>query len=151
MNYEIVNLNEMKLVGLTARTKNSDKNMMKIIGSLWEQLYKGGVYEKISDKVNSKAIGLYSDYGIDMNSEYSITVGCEISKLENIPPETVVKNIPAGKYAKFVVHGHMQKAVQEFWTQLCDMKLDRNYRCDFEEYQNGDIENAEIHVYISIN
>ena len=31
------------------------------------------------------------------------------------------------------------------------MDLDRNYKCDFEEYQNADVENAEIHIYISIN
>lgn len=31
------------------------------------------------------------------------------------------------------------------------MNLDRNYKCDFEEYQDGNVDNAEIHIYISIN
>ncbi|CEJ73498.1 AraC family transcriptional regulator [[Clostridium] sordellii] len=37
--------------------------------------------------------------------------------------------------------------------KLWKMNLDRKYSCDFEEYQNNDedIQNQEIHIYISIN
>ncbi|MDD6771388.1 GyrI-like domain-containing protein, partial [Inconstantimicrobium porci] len=55
-----------------------------------------------------------------------------------------------GKYAKFVVRGHMQKAVQQFWQELWKMKLDRKYTADFEEYQDDCIDNAEIHIYIAL-
>lgn len=151
MNYEVVNLKEKIVVGITARTKNSDKNMTKIIGGLWEDFYEKGIYMSINNKINDKAVGIYSDYEIDANSEYSITVATEVSKVENISNELVVKTIPEGKYAKFIVKGHMQKAVAEFWSDLWKMNLDRNYKCDFEEYQNCDMNNAEIHIYISIN
>ena len=151
MNYEVVNLKEKIVVGITARTKNSDKNMTKIIGGLWEDFYGKGIYMSINNKINDKAVGIYSDYESDANSEYSITVATEVSKVENISNELVVKTIPEGKYAKFIVKGHMQKAVAEFWSDLWKMNLDRNYKCDFEEYQNCDMNNAEIHIYISIN
>ena len=39
MNYEIVNLEEKKVVGVSDKTKNSDPNMSMIIGSLWNKLY----------------------------------------------------------------------------------------------------------------
>lgn len=151
MNYEVVNLEKKTVIGITARTKNSDENMTSIIGSLWQEFYQGGVYAGISNKINDKALGIYSDYESDVNSEYSIIVGCEVRKAEDIPANTILKNIPAGKYAKFVVRGPMQQAVSDFWSEFWNMKLDRSYQYDFEEYQNKDMENAEIHMYISIH
>lgn len=44
----------------------------------------------------------------------------------------------------------MVAAVQQFWTELWKMNLKRSFVCDFEEYQNADVENAEIHIYISL-
>lgn len=86
-----------------------------------------------------------------MNSEYSVIVGCEVSTFNN-NRNVITKIIPEGKYAKFIVKGHMIKAVQEFWQKLWQMNdLDRSYKCDFEEYQDENIDNATIHIYISIN
>lgn len=65
----------------------------------------------------------------------------------------VVKKIPQGNYAKFIIKGHMQRAVGEFWSNLWGLSLDRKYSSDFEEYQNnsGDMENQEIHIFIALN
>ena len=150
MNYEIVNLEEKKIVGLTARTNNSAPDMGMVIGGLWNDLYQKGVYQNIKDKANEKAVGLYSDYEGDMNGDYDVTIGCSVNSTDNIPQNTVVKVIPAGRYAKFVVHGHMQKAVCEFWQELWKMDLDRKYTADFEEYQDDCIDNTEIHIYIAL-
>lgn len=62
----------------------------------------------------------------------------------------MVKTIPAGKYAKFIVRGHMQHAVIGFWQELWNMNLERTYICDFEEYQDSNIEEATIHIFIGI-
>lgn len=151
MNYEIVNLEEKKVVGVTDRMKNSDPDMIMKMSALWSKLHNEGIYASINNKANYKAIGMYSDYESDVNSEYSTTVGCEVNSFDDIPEGTVTKIIPKGKYAKFIIRGHMQKAVADFWEDFWKMDLDRNYKCDFEEYQNADVENAEIHIYISIN
>ena len=108
MEYEIVNLEEKKIVGLNARTNNSASDMGVVIGGLWNDLYQKGIYQKINNKANEKAVGLYSDYESDMAGDYDVTIGCEVKITDNIPGNTVVKVIPAGKYAKFVVRGHMQ-------------------------------------------
>jgi predicted transcriptional regulator YdeE len=150
MNYELVELEEKTVVGVTARTKNSDENMPNIIGGLWNSFYQDVIYPQIMNKINQKALGIYSDYESDVNSEYSVTVSCEVSDVKSIPVNTVTKAIPAGKYAKFIVRGHMQKAVADFWSQLWQMDLERSYICDFEEYQDCNMEDAEIHIYISI-
>lgn len=150
MTYEIMDLEEKTVVGLEARTNNSDADMGKIIGGLWERFYGAGFYEAISDKSNGKSLGIYTEYEGDEKSDYTVVVACEVKHGENIPEGTVMKKIPAGKYARFIVKGHVQNAVMEFWQELWKMDLPRSFGSDFEEYQDGDMENAEIHIYIGL-
>lgn len=145
MNYEVVNLEEKILVGVSAITSNDDPNMGKIIGGLWEKFYQGGINETIKNKVNEYAIGLYSDYE---DNKYLVTVGNQVCKAEN--EGLTIKRIPAGKYAKFSIEGHMEKAVAEAWNKIWQMDLDRSYEADFEEYLNSDYNNGKIDIYISL-
>lgn len=145
MNYEIVKLKEKIIVGVSAITGNSDPEMSKVIGGLWEKLYQGGINPIIKNKVNEYAIGLYSDYSDD---KYCVTAGNEVFAAEN--DELTVKRIPAGKYAKFSVHGHMEKAVADAWGEIWQMDLDRSFTGDFEEYLNCDFENCNIDIYIAL-
>lgn len=145
MNYEIVNLEEKIIVGVSAITSNDDPKMGQVIGELWEKLYQDGINKIIKNKANEYAIGLYSDYE---DNKYCITVGNEVCRVEN--EDLIVKKIPAGKYAKFSIEGHMQKAVAEVWNNIWQMDLDRSYKVDFEEYLNADYDNAKINIYISV-
>lgn len=146
MNYEVVHLEEKILVGVSAITGNSDPEMGKIIAGLWEKLYQGGVNSEIKNKVNEYDIGLYSDYTAD---QYCVTAGNEVSKAEN--SDLTIKTIPAGKYAKFSVHGHMEKAVAAAWREIWQMELDRSFSGDFEEYRNCDFEHCDIDIYVALN
>lgn len=145
MNYEIINLEQKTVVGVSAITSNTDPEMGKVIGGLWEKLYQGGVNAIIKNKINEYAIGLYSDYSQD---KYCVTAGNEVSKAEN--DEMTVKSIPAGKYAKFSVHGHMEKEVAIAWGEIWNMDLNRSFTGDFEEYLNSDYENADINIYVAL-
>lgn len=150
MDYEIIQLEEKTLVGLTARTNNQTPDMYQVIGQLWGRLYGEGVYEAIPCKKTGKVIGLYSDYEDDEKGDYNITTGCEVDCADQIPEGTVIKHIPAGSYAKFVVEGELHEAVGSFWQKLWGMKLNRAFTCDFEEYQTKETEHAVIHIYISL-
>lgn len=145
MKYEIVKLEEKIVVGVCATTSNNSPDMGAVISGLWEKLYYGGVNGSIKNKVNEFAIGLYSDYSDD---QYTVTAGNEVSIAEN--DELVVKIIPAGKYAKFSVHGNMETAVAQAWGEIWKMDLDRSFTGDFEEYLNSDWENADIDIYIAL-
>lgn len=159
MNYEVVYLEEKKVAGLRIRTSNSDPNMSRSIGELWQKFFEDGIFQSIQGKQNDKSIGLYTNYEMDVNHPYDVMVCCEVETdnvrlSSQLSAASVVEleTIAAGKYAKFVVHGHMQQAVAEFWTKLWSMDLDRRYSSDFEEYQSGgDMDNAEIHIYIALN
>lgn len=145
MKYEVVNLEEKVIAGISAVTSNNSPKMTEVIGKLWAELYQGGISQSIKNKVNSYAIGLYSDYSGD---NYTVTVGNEVSKAEN--DKLTVKVIPAGRYAKFSVHGNMVTAVAEAWGEIWKMNLDRSFTGDFEEYLNSDDENADIDIYIAL-
>lgn len=145
MKYEIVELKEKIVVGVSAITSNDATDMGDVIAGLWEKLYKDGVNNIIKNKVNEFAIGLYSDYSGD---QYTVTAGNEVSVAEN--NELSVKIIPAGKYAKFSVHGDMVTAVAEAWYKIWEMDLDRSFTGDFEEYLNSDWENGDIDIYIAL-
>ena len=142
MNYEIVELKEKTIVGFTARTSNEDPQMGAIIGGLWKQLYTPENTEKIQNRVNSYAIGLYSNYD---KEGYQVTAGFEVSDAESGNGFTV-KTIPAGRYAKFSVHGDMIEAVANSWKEIWETSLDRTFTGDFEEY----LSQEDIDIYIAI-
>lgn len=150
MNYEIVNLHEKTVVGLSARTNNASPEMSKTIGTLWQNFYSPDGYPVISNKANSKALGIYTDYENDEKGDYTVIVACEVTDAKDALEHFTVRTIPSGKYAKFVVKGNMVTAVAAFWQELWKMDLPRTFVCDFEEYQNADFENAEIHIYIGL-
>ena len=142
MNYEIVELKEKTIVGFAARTSNEDPQMGAIIGDLWKQLYTPENTEKIQNRVNAYAIGLYSDYD---KEGYQVTAGFEVSDAESGNGFTV-KTIPAGRYAKFSVHGDMIEAVADSWKEIWETPLDRTFTGDFEEY----LSQEDINIYIAI-
>lgn len=151
MNYEVVYLEEKIATGLRIHTSNKDVTMMKSISDLWHKFFAEGVYESILHKKNDRSIGLYTNYEGDVHGAYDMMVCCEVTDSTNLPLDVKLQIIPAGKYAKFVVHGDVQQGVTAFWTKLWSMDLARKYSCDFEEYQSGyEMSQAEIHIYISL-
>lgn len=147
MEYEIVELKETKVAGYTARTNNSSTDMGMVIGGLWQRFFSEG-YGAIPDKTTGKTMGIYTDYESDEHGDYTFMTACAVNG--DIPAGFEVRTLPSGKYAKFIVRGNMMTAVGEFWQKLWQMPLDRTYVFDFEEYQNADPENCEIHIYIGI-
>lgn len=150
MQYEIVNLTEKVVAGFSAITNNTSPEMSSVIGGLWQKLYSKNGCEGLTNRVNDKAVGIYTNYAGNHLDDYTVIAACEVKNLENIPDNMEIHKIPEGKYAKFIVRGNMITAVSEFWQKLWNLNLDRSFICDFEEYQNADLENAEIHIYIGL-
>ena len=147
MHYETVELKETRVAGFTARTNNFAPDMGAVIGGLWKRFFEEG-YAAIPDKTTGKTMGIYTDYENDEKGDYTFMTACAAE--EDIPEGLEVRTLPAGKYAKFIVRGDMKTAVGEFWQKLWNMPLERTYKADFEEYQNADPENCEVHIYIGI-
>ncbi len=152
MKYEIVELEEKIIVGIKIKTTNKDGKAMQDIGMTWQKLFANGIYEKISNKVNSKTMGLYTEYEGDYTKPYTFIAGAEVSKEVQIGEELESIIIPKGKYAKFIITGDVQNSVGQAWQEIWNMDLKRKYTCDFEEYQNNseDMQKQEIHIYIAL-
>ncbi|WP_454054602.1 GyrI-like domain-containing protein [Clostridium sp. Marseille-Q7071] len=153
MNYEIVNIQEKIVAGIGVETTNKNMKAMIDIGMLWGKFIGEKIIDSIPMRVNEKAIGLYTEYEGDYTKPYKFYCAVEISGVIEEKDDIVTKVIPSGKYAKFTVKGHMQKAVGEAWGKIWNMDLDRKYNCDFEVYHNDseDINNQTIDIYISLN
>lgn len=149
MNYEIVTLKEKIAVGLSARTNNLSPDMGAVIGGLWNRFYNDGIYASIPGKADEKALGIYTEYEGDETADYTVMVACE-TMAEPQTGNYAVCRIPAGRYAKFVIHGDMVQAVGATWQEIWQMDLPRTFQCDFEEYQNDCMDNAEIHIYVGL-
>ena len=89
------------------------------------------------------------EYGSDETKDYTTVVACETAKEPSEGTYTLCK-IPAGRYAKFVIYGDMVQAVSQAWKEIWQMDLPRAFVCDFEEYQDDSMENAEIHIYVGL-
>lgn len=160
-NYEIVTLTEKTVAGIAARTNNLAPDMEAVIGGLWERFYSEGIYDRIPDKTNHKALGIYTEYEEEEAGDYTVIVACEVGtggmsdgsfvqQCDKITENMKIMTIPAGKYARFVAKGAMHEAVAAAWQEIWDTDLPRSFVCDFEEYQNEDMEQAEIHIYIGL-
>ena len=149
MDYEIVMLEEKIAVGISARTNNTSPDMGAVIGGLWNRFFNDCVYASIPQKTTQKALGIYTEYAGDEKSDYTTIVACETAQEPQTGDYTVCK-IPAGRYAKFVVHGDMVQAVAAAWQEIWNMDLPRTFQCDFEEYQDDRMEDAEIHIYVGL-
>ncbi|MDO5559923.1 MAG: GyrI-like domain-containing protein [Oscillospiraceae bacterium] len=147
MNYEVVDLEEKMVAGVSARTSNTDPDCQKVIGGLWQKFMAQGVYESLTHKTSSYPIGLYSDYD---ETSYDVTIGAAVS--ENDSEDLTVKVIPAGKYAKFHITGDVVNAVCKAWNDIWAMPLERSFAADFEEYLSQDETTgiAEINIYVSL-
>lgn len=149
MDHEIVTLKEKIVVGVSARTSNTSPDMGAVIGGLWERFFNGGIYASIPGKADEKALGIYTDYEGDEKAAYTAMVACEVIE-EPQKGEYAVCRIPAGRYARFIIHGDMVQAVSAAWQEIWQMDLPRTFQCDFEEYQDDSMEDAEIHIYVGL-
>ena len=149
MKYEIVRLEEKIAVGVSARTNNMSPDMGAVIGGLWNRFYNEGIYASIPKKAGEKALGIYTDYAGDWKADYTVFAACETTE-EPQGDQYSICRIPAGRYAKFVVHGDMVQAVAAAWQKIWQMDLPRSFVCDFEEYQDDQMEDTEIHIYVGL-
>lgn len=149
MKYEIVELKEKTVAGLSAVTSNLSPDMAEIIGGLWEKFYAGGVYEALAKGEKKASYGIYTQYESDETGSYTFMTACE-SGGENLPENITKMTIPAGKYAKFTAVGDVRTAVMNLWKEIWEADLQRAFICDFEEYTSDEMKNAVISIYVGL-
>lgn len=159
--FKVVELDELTLVGITARTTNKQEMGENAkIGALWGRFWSEGIQQSISSgqaTVSQNIYGLYSDYEDGANGEYTVLVGCKADGIADSQKDLTAKRLPASRYAVFTTKkGPISKVVIEAWQSIwrlsADSKLKRTFSGDFELYdeRSADPENAQVDIYIAI-
>ena len=156
MKKELINKQEIKLVGLTARTNNKNEinPQTSKIGALAGRFWSQNIADQISNRKNpGVTLSVYTEYG-----DFTYFIGEEVSSFENIPSGLQKLTVPAAKYQKFTTpSGKMPDVVVSAWQQIWkmtsdDFEGDRAYIADFEVYDQRAIDpaNTSLDIYIGV-
>ncbi|BBI33020.1 effector binding domain-containing protein [Cohnella abietis] len=161
LSFEMTNLDEIKLVGVAARTTNKDEmGEQAKIGALWGKFWGEGIQQSIPHIPQTGAqpvYGCYIDYENGAAGEYTILIGSKVNEIDAIPEGLTAKVIPASRYAVFTTKkgqlpGVVVDAWQDIWRLSAESKLQRTFTGDFELYGEScaDPANAQVDIYIAI-
>lgn len=146
---KVTYIKNLMISGISTTTNNANEieETSQKIAPLWEQYDKENIYNKTFNKAKSDAIyGVYSNYKSDVDGDYDITVGVEVTKPKN------AITIKDAKYLLFTKKGEISEIVFELWEEIWDYfannnEYKRSYKVDFEKYSKEN----EIEIYISIS
>ena len=137
MQYETIQKNEMKIIGVKIVTTNENYQSIKDQKDLWERFFKENIGDRIPNKLNSgEVLGVYTDYESDFRGKYSFVVGYEVANFNDLPKDMVGLTIPATKYASFNNEEQITIDVKigKIWQNIWESQVERTYKFDFEVY-----------------
>jgi len=148
---QIVEQKERFFIGLPLKTNNEECS--SAMPAHKEKFFRENIPSKIPNKVNRDILAVYTDYEGDYTKPYSWILGCEVSRLDDVPEGLVGKVIPESKYAIFTTQGQFPQGLIAAWQTIWQANLSRSYTTDFEVYRSDfDPEkNPEVKVYIAID
>ncbi len=149
MDYKITTLEEIKLIGIEARTSNDDAS--DEIPHLWEQFFTENIKDKIPNKISADILSLYTEYESDYTKPYTIVLGCKVKDFSDVPEGMVSKIIPASKFAVFTAKGKMPDELVKTWQFIWSSELERTYSGDFDVYtEKYSSDEPQADVYVAI-
>ena len=161
MNKIAIELPEMKLVGITARTNNAAEMNPETakIGKTLRKFFAENIPSKIQNRKNpGRILAVYTNYESDHTGDYTYFIGEEVMFFENFSEGLEAITISAQLYAKFTSEaGTMPDVVINMWQQIWQMPSaalggERAYIADFEVYdeRSKKPQNSVVDVYIGI-
>lgn len=147
-------LKELKIIGISVRTANTNNRAAQDIGKLWQRFFTENIADIVPDKTSNDIYSVYTDYDSDYTGEYTTILGFSVNTLENIPAGLIGRQFPAENFTVFSAKGKMPDAVIDTWLEIWQKNdvLNRAYAYDFELYGNKyrDAADPEVDIYISV-
>lgn len=170
MKNTIVNLQEIKLVGISERTNNANEGnsstakISPTVQKYMQDNVPGKIQNRVRPDVNFCA---YTNYELDKitdptkydyNGDYTYFIGETVDSFEGIASDLKTLTIPAQNYIKFTTSkGSMPEIVINAWMHIWKMTseelgYERSFVADFEIYDENasDLQNAVVNIYIGI-
>lgn len=158
MNFEIVTMPGLKVIGKEVRTTNKDFKCAHDISHLWNHAREKHIFAPIHHTLgHHTVVGLYTDYTPNIsatNGEYTFIAGVPVEEFDVIPEGMVIREIPSTTYAVFTAKGPFEKSIGKVWFEeiwkCTDFK--RAFTYDFEWYDahSTNDEHSVVKIYISI-
>lgn len=145
MQKSIVNLDEIKLVGIKVRTNlNTETNpSLAKIGHTVQEYFQKQISDIICNRKSpGKTFCAYTEYQSDYTGDYTYFIGEEVKDFDSMPDGLSILTIPSQKYAKFTTEPEaMPKVVIDAWQKIWQMTPEnlggnRLYKADFEIYDH---------------
>ncbi len=152
MEYNIVEIEEFSIIGITIKTINKEGKSQKDIGELWGQFMAQNLISQIPNLKSSEIFCIYTDYETDFTGEYLTILGCKVNSLDKIPEGFIGRKIPKTKYRHYKAIGKIPDCVGDVWSQIWQSNINRSYIADFDVYgeKSKDPQNAEVDIYLSV-
>jgi predicted transcriptional regulator YdeE len=164
MKTESVKLGDIKLVGISVRTKNQDEFNPETarIGKTFGQFLSQKLGDKIQNPKNPGVLfSVYTNYESNEHGEYTYFLGEEVTHFDDL---AILNNglkcltISAAKYQKFTTEsGPLPGVVVQGWMEIFKMTPkdfggDRAYQADFEIYDHRAMNplDAVVDIYIGV-
>lgn len=152
MKYEEVNLEGFSVVGISVRTSNKNKQAAKDIKELWKDFTRNNVANDINNRLSDDVYCIYTDYESDKDGTYTAILGFKVDNTNDITGEYDYKDIPGGKYYKFVAEGELPESIDKAWEYIWQSDINREYLADFEIYspETRNHKKAKVPIYLSV-
>ncbi len=151
MEPNFVHLPALQVVGLRYYGKNENQE----ISALW------GEFNRVSSQVQNMdpaaAYGMCFTVPGAPNGEFEYVAGFNVTKVENVPAQMVVRSVPASKYAVFAHVGPLDKLretyhyIYQTWLPQSGCELGGNW--DFE-YYNEEFKDfapdSKFYIYVPV-
>lgn len=153
MNTTREKITEIKLIGLDLGRTTTNENGQSSIdgGNLWQKFEKGNYADKIPNKAGDEVYAVYYGYEGDYMQPFRYFIGCRVTDNDEVPEGMNRLTIPEGVFRKITVRGTMPDCISNAWQEIWASDIQRDYRYDFEVYdeRSHDWSNAELDIYLS--
>ncbi len=149
MEYQLITRKPMTLMGVSLRTCNANGQSMQDLPPFWEKFYSESIMDLIPNKASPDIIGLYTDYEKGFMDPYSLVIGCEVEKTEDVPSGFVIKEIPEETYAVFTAKGDFPNSLIDTWHAIWASDLPFAFSNNFEVYGMR-FEKGEVDVFMAL-
>lgn len=161
MKKNIMQLPEIKLVGITARTSNAlemDPSTAQI-GATMQRFFVNNMQAKILNRNKpGRVFAVYTNYDSNEHGAYTYFLGEEVTAFDKVDDNFETLIISPQKYMKFTSDpGVIPALVIDMWQNIWNMTESdfgghRAYIADFEIYdeRSHDMNQAIVDIYIGI-
>ena len=162
MQKTIIELPEIKLLGISCRTNNTSEmniSTAKIAPTI-QKYFQQAVGEEMPNRKNpGTTYCVYTDYESDFTGDYTYFIGEEVNFVDrSLIKQFSAITIPAQTYTKFTSKpGIMPGVCIDMWQNIWKMESEelggkRAYLADFEVYDNGalDLSKTVLDIYLGV-